>query len=120
MPLRLFPWMACVLVAVMAATFVTPSFAWHMHLDHHEIADEATPAQGDEHEAAHHGAADDTQGDAHASIGHVLGHLTMHLLRFEVAIAAADRISPSAEVPPQRLAAESSPPYRPPLLRRLA
>lgn len=115
---RQFRWMACALVAVMAATFVTPSFAWHMHLEHHEIAGQA--AQGDGHDEHHGTPADDAPGDAHASIGHLLGHLTMQMSRFDVPLAAADRIAPSAEVPPQRLAAEPSPPYRPPLLRRLA
>lgn len=98
----------------MLASFLSPSFAWHAHAGHHEIADESRPAHDHEH-AGHAHDEESTASDAHASIGHLLGHLSMQMTSIRVtvpvhpgAVAFADPHAP----PP---AFEHSPPYRPPL-----
>ena len=93
------------LLVVMLATFLSPSLAWHMqHAEHHEITAGAGSPGAPDHD-----------GDAHASIGHLLGHLPMQLSPFEVPIEAAGHVAPAAHVPTPPLAAAISPPYRPPL-----
>lgn len=101
--------MARVLLALMMATFLSPSFSWHMHAEHHEIVAETQSADAHDHD-----------GDAHASIGHVLGHLPMQMAQFEILIPTAEDVAPSANVSAPPLVSESSPPYRPPLTVRLA
>lgn len=112
------PFVARLLLALMLVTFLSPSFAWHMHAEHHEIAAEARSAHGHDHDGDH--ATTDGSGDAHASIGHLLGHLPMQLSQFEVLILAAEDVAPLPEVSAPLLAAQTSPPYRPPLTIRLA
>ena len=111
---------ARLLLAVMLATFLSPSFAWHMHADHHEIAAHAEMPAPHEHDGDDH-AGMDAQSGAHASIGHLLGHLTMHVPQFGVFPSPAIQGSaPEAAIPAPPIAADSSPPFRPPLPGRLA
>lgn len=111
--------MSRVLLALMLATFLSPSFAWHMHAQHHEIATEAKAGHGHDHDGDHH-AASNGAGDAHASIGHLLGHLTMQMSQFVVTIPSAEDVAPAVDVPVPLLVSETSPPFRPPLTVRLA
>lgn len=114
---------ARVLVAVMLATLLSPSFGWHMHAGHHEIE-----AAADSHDLGHghdqggHHSGDDGEGeiDAHASIGHLLGHLPMQLMQSALFIASAEAVAPDDAVPVPLMTSDSSPPYRPPLGNRLA
>ena len=110
---------AHVLLAVMLATFLSPSFGWHMHAEHHEIVADAGAPSPYEDDGDHHPGADG-QGDAHTSIGHVLGHLAMHVPQHNVAAGGMVGVAPACEVPPALIASEVSPPYRPPLPARLA
>lgn len=116
--------MARVLLALMLATFLSPSFAWHMHAQHHEIAAEAKSGHGHDHDGDHHPASNDAgdghASDAHASIGHLLGHLTMQMSQFVVMIPPAQDVAPSLDVSAPLLVSETSPPFRPPLTVRLA
>ena len=107
------------LLALMLATFLSPSFAWHMQAQHHEIAAEAEAGHGHDHEGDHH-ATGSGAGDAHASIGHLLGHLTMQIAQVGILIPASDDVAPAVDVSAPLLASETSPPYRPPLSVRLA
>lgn len=107
------------LLALMLATFLSPAFAWHMHAGHDEIAAQATASHAHHDDADSHAQADGPM-DAHASIGHLLGHLTMQLARLDLRVLAAEDIAPLADVPAPPLRAETSPPYRPPLPLRLA
>ena len=111
---------ARLLLAVMLTTFLSPSFAWHMRADHHEILGEAHSEHDHDHDVDHPDEATDDPVDAHASIGHLLGHLTMQSSRFEVLVLACDDIAPLADVRSPPLVAQTSPPYRPPLTIRLA
>jgi hypothetical protein len=95
--------LARALLVVMLATFLSPSFGWHMHADHHEIVH----ASVINHDHDDH--------DAHASIGHLLGHLVMHAQPPVIHISAAGAVFPTAELPLPPLLSGSSPPYRPPL-----
>lgn len=112
------------LLALMLATFLSPSLAWHMHAQHHEIAAEAKAGHGHDHDGDHHaasnGAGDAHASDAHASIGHLLGHLTMQMSKFVVTISPAEDVAPAVDVPAPLLVSETSPPFRPPLTVRLA
>lgn len=111
-------------LTVMLATFLSPSFAWHMHAQHHEIAAEAKAGHGHNHDGDNHIASNDAgnthASDAHASIGHLLGHLTMQMSQFVVTIPPAEDVAPAVEVPAPLLLSETSPPFRPPLTVRLA
>lgn len=112
---------ARVLLAVMLATFLAPSFGWHMHAGHDEIAADVQSLHGHEHDGEHHATDDDGQaGDAHESIGHLLGHLPMQMSKFEVVLPLAEDVAPSAAVSAPLIVSETSPPYRPPLPLRPA
>lgn len=100
--------LARLVLALMLATFLSPSFGWHAHAHHDEIVGESLVDDHDHH------------GEAHSSIGHVLGHMSMQVVMPRIAIPAADDAAPSDEVAPLRLLSGTSPPYRPPLDRRLA
>lgn len=101
--------MTRLLLAVMLATLLSPSFAWHMHAEHEEIVAHGHEHGGDEH------AATDGAGGAHTSIGHLLGHLPMQMSRFEIPVALAEEVAPPAAASAPPPPAESPPPYRPPL-----
>lgn len=110
---------ARLLLAVMMATLLSPLLGWHMQAEHHEFA--AGPASPDHHHPAgddHSGT--DNHGDAHASIGHLLGHMPMQLSRFELFIPMLERLAPRDESVAPRIVAGTSPPYRPPLHIRLS
>lgn len=107
------------LLALMLATFLSPSFAWHMHAQHHEIAAEAEAGHGHDHDDDHV-ATGSGAGDAHASIGHLLGHLTMQMSQVGVMIPASEDVAPAVVISAPLLVSETSPPYRPPLTVRLA
>jgi hypothetical protein len=109
------------LLLVMLATFLSPSFAWHMHAGHHEVEHSIHGDghdHGHDHDANRHG--EGSANDAHASIGHLLGHLAMHMSYVAPPIPAAARVAPAADMPRHAIASEASPPYRPPLEVRLA
>ena len=100
------------LLAAMLATFLSPSFGWHMHAEHHEIA--AASHSDDDH----HGEGGAI--DAHASIGHLLGHLAMQAPPQVYDVPVLRPAAPAAQVRLLLITAESAPPYRPPLSLRLA
>lgn len=107
-----------VLLVVMLTTFLSPSFGWHMHAEHQEIVLAADSRD------VRHDDGDDSHGtggrsDAHASIGHLLGHLPMQMSALELLIPLTQNVAPSVEVPAPCLDSETSPLYRPPLLVRL-
>jgi hypothetical protein len=108
---------ARLVLLVMLATFLSPSFAWHMHAGHHEI--EHSPyGQPHDHDQDHDGntrADGEVANDAHASIGHLLGHLAMQLCSFQFLLPVAERFAPHVDAPVVALTAVTSPPYRPPL-----
>lgn len=108
-----------VLLALMLATFLSPSFGWHVHAGHHEIE---AATQPHDHGHGHGDHPSGTQGDidAHASIGHLLGHLPMQLMQSALFIPSVEAVAPDDAVPVPRIASDSSPPYRPPLHDRLA
>ena len=110
-----------VLLAVMLATLLSPTFGWHMHAGHHEI-EAAADSHDHGHDQGGHHSRDDGEGeiDAHASIGHLLGHLPMQLSQFELFIPSAEAVAPDDAVAPSLIGSDSSPPYRPPLHDRLA
>ena len=97
---------ARMVIAVMLSTFLSPSFAWHMHADHQELV-----ATVDAH--SHHD--EDRHDDAHGSIGHLLGHLAMQVAPYAVQVLGDARAAPRAELAPQPIAFEFEPPDRPPL-----
>jgi hypothetical protein len=101
------------LLVAMLATFLSPSFGWHMHAEHDEIAG---ASHGDDD---HHGGTDGAI-DAHASIGHLLGHLAMQAPQYVNDIPVLRPAAPAALVRLLLITAESAPPYRPPLSFRLA
>ncbi len=111
--------MTRLLLVVMLATFLSPTLAWHLHAGHHEISADADAGNGHDHGGSSR-AASDALGDAHASIGHLLGHMPMHLSRPEVLLPVVEEVVPSAEVSSLLLSAQASPPYRPPSSLRLA
>lgn len=120
MPFRANKSVAHLLLAVMLATFLSPSFGWHMHADHHEIDAHAEMPAPHEHDGDEH-AGMDGHGGAHASIGHLLGHLTMHVPQIGVFLSPEIiSIAPDVVVLVLPIVSDSSPPFRPPLSVRLA
>ena len=109
---------ARVLLALMLATFFSPSFGWHMHAGHHEIEAATQPHDHGHGHSDHSGSEGEI--DAHASIGHLLGHLPMQLMQSALFIASAEAVAPDDAVAVPLIASDSSPPYRPPLRDRLA
>lgn len=107
---------AGLLLAAMLATFLSPSFGWHMHAEHHEIA--AHAAHGGSGDGPHDGT--DGGMDAHSSIGHVLGHLAMQAPQHVGVVAVLRPAAPGAHIGLLLITGEFAPPYRPPLFLRLS
>jgi hypothetical protein len=103
----------------MLASFFSPSFAWHAHATHHEIADMSRPAHGHDHPGHAH---EDGTGtiDAHTSIGHLVDHLTMQIAIVRVLNPVADGEAPLFGLPALSPVSASAPPYRPPARSRPA
>jgi hypothetical protein len=116
MPFRIARPLARLLLAAMLTTFLSPSFGWHMHAEHHEIVPHV--AHGDSQDDPPRGT--DGGFDPHSSIGHLLGHLAMHAPRHIDAVPVLRPAAPVARAGLLLITAEFAPPYRPPLLRRLS
>jgi len=98
------------LLALMLATFLSPGFAWHMNADHRTVLGHMHDHDDDPSHAD-----DDSHADAHASIGHMLGHLSMQAPQTMAAIPVLRSDGPSATLLAPPPVSGSSPPYKPPL-----
>jgi hypothetical protein len=106
------------MLAVLAASFLSPDFAWALHADHHSLAhhDAAALAAAD-HDHSGEDATHDHR-DPHGSLGHVLGHLPAalafaNLWRGETFTAAP--LAPPAALGPSAVPLRLDRPPRPAL-----
>ncbi len=107
------------LLAVLAASFLSPEFGWAMHADHGALAHHAAdaPVAADHHHPGHDHSGDDSthdHRDPHGSLGHVLGHLPA-TLSF-ASLWRGETLAATPLVQPEALRPSATPPRldRPP------
>lgn len=108
-------------LAVMLATFLSPTLGWAMHASHDELAHAAAAladhdaTQADEHDHDHGLPAGHDHADPHSFIGHLFSHMPFSVssaFLLPPAEGVASRLIVAAD---RIVSASLKPPFRPPL-----
>jgi hypothetical protein len=113
---------SCVMLLAMFATFVSPSFGGGMVIGHTGVAVDVDSHHSTDPEHAHAAipGTDEEHQDAHASVGHMIGHLPISLTTMPRSPDIACGQPVPAFVPTVFSKVSYAPPLRPPRHQRIS